>query len=120
MQDEGSKVSPETATERTESREQHNLALLGKGIIVYFNALVKNGNSTTNDELPYADWLHEYERFSLWADNLGLHHWGHSSLDYRLREAEALQYYIQSLLDDLKQELRNGEALKICLASSID
>lgn len=64
--------------------------------------------SNLQDGLPgysLAAWEHEADRFGLWANNLGLYHRGHSSLDYRLREAAALERIIGGLLDDLKTSL---------------
>ena len=46
-------------------------------------------------------WEHESLRFSLWAENLGVHHHGHSSLEYRVREAEPVRRLIASLIQDL-------------------
>ena len=46
-------------------------------------------------------WEHESLRFSLWAENLGVHHYGHSSLEYRVREAEPVRRLIASLIQDL-------------------
>lgn len=63
-----------------------------------------------------AAWRHEADRFGLWANNLGLHHRGHSSLDYRLREAAALQDIIGGLLDDLKTNLEERKSKLIKLS----
>ena len=52
-----------------------------------------------------AAWEHESDRFRLWSDNLGLYHEGHSSLDYRLREAGALLEFVRKLLVDFKKLL---------------
>ena len=52
---------------------------------------------------------HEAERFELWAVNLGLYHYGHSSLDYRLRDVEFLQEVLNSLLGDLQTSLRQSK-----------
>ena len=46
-------------------------------------------------------WEHESIRFALWAENLGVHHHGHSSLEYRVREAEPVRRLIASLIQDL-------------------
>jgi hypothetical protein len=43
----------------------------------------------------------EKERFYLWAVNLGLFDSGHSSLDYRLQDAEDAFQYVAGLLDEL-------------------
>ncbi|CAI7586420.1 unnamed protein product [Penicillium pancosmium] len=41
------------------------------------------------------------QRFELWAKNLGLYHLGHSSLDYRFRDAPSISEYTFGLLRDL-------------------
>lgn len=48
----------------------------------------------------------EYERFDLWAVNLGLYQTGHGSLDYRLRDAEAIWAYAERLLLELHGSLQ--------------
>lgn len=48
----------------------------------------------------------ELQRFELWATNLGLHHNGHSSLDYRLRDSVLVFGYTINLLRDLEQALQ--------------
>jgi hypothetical protein len=52
------------------------------------------------------------DRFDLWAVNLGLHHSGHSSLDYRLRDADLLQQTIRTLLLDLSNSLTQSKKAK--------
>ncbi|QKX57876.1 uncharacterized protein TRUGW13939_04996 [Talaromyces rugulosus] len=42
------------------------------------------------------------QRFELWATSLGLYHLGHSSLDYRFRDAPSLFEYTVGLLRDLE------------------
>jgi hypothetical protein len=42
------------------------------------------------------------QRFELWAKNLGLYHLGHSSLDYRFRDAPSLSEYTMGLLRNLE------------------
>jgi hypothetical protein len=42
------------------------------------------------------------QRFELWAKNLGLYHLGHSSLDYRFRDAPSLFEYTMGLLRNLE------------------
>ncbi|KAL4938398.1 hypothetical protein BDV06DRAFT_231901 [Aspergillus oleicola] len=49
--------------------------------------------------------VHEMERFELWASNLGVLHSGHSSLDYRFRDSPPLFEYAFTLLTDLQNEL---------------
>lgn len=43
------------------------------------------------------------QRFELWAVNLGLSHEGHSSLDYRFRDAPSLFNLAHKLLRDLER-----------------
>lgn len=86
------------------------LAEVGANISRLFDSLehidhkklqVNSGNSTTLE--------HEAERFELWAVNLGLHHFGHSSLDYRLREVDLLQDTFRTLLIDLEKSLMQSK-----------
>ena len=70
--------------------------------------VVENGDNDWS-AFPKAAWRYESQRFTLWADNLGLHHRGHSSLDYRLRESYILQEYVSGLLGDLKSSLDDRE-----------
>ncbi|KAL9615830.1 MAG: hypothetical protein Q9160_009228 [Pyrenula sp. 1 TL-2023] len=53
----------------------------------------------------------EYERFKVWASELGLLIPGHESLDYRVREAENLRSTIETFLNDLGRYLE--EVLEI-------
>ena len=47
----------------------------------------------------------ESERFDLWTNNLGLLQSGHSSLDYRFRDAPLLYNFAQKLLCDVERYL---------------
>src|SRR5271155_2889108 len=80
----------------------HDLSGIGRTIHEKFIALL---NILPKGEKNYQAWEHEYTRFSLWADNLGLHHHGHSSLDYRVRDADTLRRFIKSLLADLLENI---------------
>lgn len=84
--------------------EAKDLASIGKSIVIRLSNPLLNHPGNTSD-LDQAKLQHEYERFSLWTDNLGLHHRGHSSLDYRLRDSDSLRDFIQALLDDLLSAL---------------
>lgn len=90
-------------------QSEHSLALVGKDVKLLFDALEQTYEhlSSTSLDFSAASWQYESQRFSLWADNLGLHHRGHSSLDYRLREASALETFVLSLLNDLKKTLKD-------------
>lgn len=51
-------------------------------------------------------WLErQYERFELWATSLGLRKNGHSSLDYRLRDAEVVRDYLLVTLREVNEYL---------------
>ena len=51
----------------------------------------------------------EFGRLRLWASNIGAHQKGQSSLDFRLRDASNIRDQIRSLLDDLRDILRDAE-----------
>lgn len=51
--------------------------------------------------------ISEEQRFRLWAHSLGLHNQGHSSLDYRVRDAVAVKSRLADILVELKQHLEN-------------
>lgn len=88
-----------------EHKGSQRLSVLGKHIWLMFELLSRSNLQHGLPGYSSAAWEHEADRFSLWASNLGLHHRGHSSLDYRLREAVALERIIGGLLDDLKTSL---------------
>lgn len=51
--------------------------------------------------------ISEEQRFRLWAHSLGLHNQGHSSLDYRVRDAVAVKSRLADILTELKEHLEN-------------
>lgn len=51
--------------------------------------------------------ISEEQRFRLWAHSLGLHNQGHSSLDYRVRDAVAVKSRLADILAQLKEHLEN-------------
>src|ERR1700733_3851418 len=51
----------------------------------------------------------QHERLALWASNLGATHLSHSSLDYRLREADLVRNAIGTFLKDLCESLLECE-----------
>ena len=89
-----------------------DLALLGAEIVKLFHRCIEL-SETWNFVPDYsaAAWRNESQRFDLWADNLGLHHRGHSSLQYRLREAAILESLVKSLLNDLRRSLHDRELI---------
>ena len=46
------------------------------------------------------------ERYFVWAVNLGLFDAGHSSLDYRLQDADAARHFVRTLLSQLHAYLQ--------------
>jgi hypothetical protein len=55
----------------------------------------------------------EYQRFQLWAANLGLRGQGHWSLDYRLRDATFVKDFVIDLLNELKQTITECKSLEM-------
>ena len=71
---------------------------------------VKKGRSSASildDDILRISFDREYERWGLWVENLGLFNLGHSSLDYRLRDADSLSGFVRDLLRDLCKVLDN-------------
>ncbi|OBT95745.1 hypothetical protein VE01_06431 [Pseudogymnoascus verrucosus] len=64
-------------------------------------------------QVPDADIEDEFGRFRLWAANIGALSRGHSSLDYRLRDAPLVLEGALKLLNELQQELH-----QMCLVLS--
>ncbi|KAI1270285.1 hypothetical protein F5Y18DRAFT_9217 [Xylariaceae sp. FL1019] len=50
----------------------------------------------------------EFARFKLWSGNIGAHRKGHSSLDWRLRDASNMKDLVTNLLVDLNQTLHDA------------
>lgn len=93
-----------------DDKNASDLALLGAEIVKLFHRCLELSETWSFDpNYSAAAWRNEYQRFDLWADNLGLHHRGHSSLQYRLREAAILESLVKSLLSDLRRLLHDRE-----------
>lgn len=54
----------------------------------------------------------EFDRFKLWSQNIGAHHTGRRSLDYRLRDTSNLRKQAIDLLEDMAQALEDGKSSK--------
>lgn len=65
-------------------------------------------------------WENESQRFELWATNLGLYHQGHSSLDYRFRDANSVYDFAYKLLLDMENCFATGEIFIVSDASFLD
>ena len=83
-----------------------SLASKGRQLVVTFNVLQVESIKDRLSDVDWENWSYEVERFHVWANSIGLLHQGHSSLDYRLRDAGKLTAYIEKLLVDLEQALR--------------
>ncbi|KAI1347834.1 hypothetical protein F5Y01DRAFT_232983 [Xylaria sp. FL0043] len=53
----------------------------------------------------------EYTRFKVWSGNIGAHHDGMSSLDYRLRDSSHIRDHVVRLLQDLESLLEDVTAI---------
>ena len=83
-----------------------SLASLGSQILAEFDKVLAPNvkNLLTIDEYEIVQY--EGQRFAVWANSLGLHHDGHSSLDYRLKDSDKLCSYVCDLLGDLVNSLK--------------
>lgn len=77
------------------------LATIGRRIHHTFKVL----EDTNMRDHPDMALENESQRFELWAVNLGLYHHGHSSLDYRFRDAPSVFSFAYKLLQDLEKYL---------------
>jgi hypothetical protein len=68
------------------------------------NALATRESNTLDPEALQD----EFGRFRVWSGNLGALQKGHSSLDYRLRDAPLLLNEVSKLLSELKMNLGAG------------
>ena len=84
-----------------DSKTEETLASKGSWISNRFATL--NGDlDARKQESPYKTAIiNQSQRFELWSMNLGLYHGGHSSLDYRFRDAPEVFEYVRDLLGDL-------------------
>ena len=91
--------------ELTDLCKQELLATTGRRIYNKFLNLEER-LETFKTAKPFQEQLtNEFQRFSLWAANLGLYHTGHSSLDYRFRDAPSVADFAKRLLKDLEKNL---------------
>ena len=58
---------------------------------------------------PYDQLTTQAQRYELWAENLGVYHLGHSSLDYRFRDAPSIHRLTYRLLGHLEETLSTGK-----------
>ena len=76
------------------------LAAIGHRIYRSFESLSHEDEDSFSSAL-----VNESQRFGLWAKNIGLYNLGHSSLDYRFRNAPVVYEYTKLLLVDLEKSI---------------
>ena len=81
------------------------LATIGHRIHNSFGSLESDTRSSADDASFFLVLSNESQRFSLWAKNLGLYGLGHSSLDYRFRDAPVVYQYTRHLLGNLEDSV---------------
>ena len=87
--------------------EDQNLAGIGHRVDQAFADLHEFG---IDDPSPYNDAIdNEWQRFRNWATLLGLYHLGHSSLDYRFRDAPLLYEFAWKMLHSLRKYLSQSK-----------
>ncbi|KAL9032379.1 MAG: hypothetical protein Q9180_006534, partial [Flavoplaca navasiana] len=76
-----------------------------------FNTLIREmqvSNKKRHEGLSITDWEDERGRLRMWAANIGAHHTGQSSLDFRLRDSSQIQQQIIRLLENLTCQLEDA------------
>jgi hypothetical protein len=68
---------------------------------------------TSTDGITKANFADGYDRFKVWAGNIGAHRRGQSSLDYRLRDASHIQQKVLSFLSELQSSLAEGKTAQV-------
>lgn len=90
-----------------------SLAKVGLTTVQRFKLLeeVKQLESAGNQpqEWPKNLFLAQFDRFELWAVNLGLFVMGHGSLDYRIRDSENMKESIYMMIESLNRSLDEGK-----------
>ncbi|KAL8876283.1 MAG: hypothetical protein Q9198_005496, partial [Flavoplaca austrocitrina] len=65
-------------------------------------------NIEKHEGLSITDWDDERGRLRMWAANIGAHHTGQSSLDFRLRDSTQIQEQVIRLLENLARQLEDA------------
>lgn len=87
------------------SQKDETLAAIGQRIYGTFRLLGEAARSREDEDSFSSALANQFQRFGLWAKNLGLYDLGHSSLDYRFRDAPTVHKYARKLLDDLEKSI---------------
>lgn len=83
----------------------NTLAVLGRRIHCSLRSLERDLESQEAEDPFTSAIMNESQRFGLWAKNLGLYDLGHSSLDYRFRDAPVVYKHTRHLLVDLEKSI---------------
>ena len=81
------------------------LTAIGHRIHSSFRSLESDIGPSADDASFFPALVNESQRFGLWAKNLGLYGLGHSSLDYRFRDAPVVYQYTRNLLGNLEKSV---------------
>ena len=81
---------------------EETLAAIGHRIHRFLGSLEMDAKFQEDEDSFFSALVNESQRFGLWAKNLGLYDLGHSSLDYRFRDAPLVYQYTRRLLLDLE------------------
>ena len=101
---------------QSNSGSEEALTAIGHRICHSFTSLIINSSALETEYGFHAALVNESQRFGLWAKNIGLYDSGHSSLDYRFRDAPSTFEYARQLLVDLKKSL----SLSTCSSPSFE
>ncbi|KAK5626599.1 hypothetical protein RRF57_002314 [Xylaria bambusicola] len=86
------------------------LDLFRDGLAV-IDTVIGTVNGDTLEEKSLQKIRDEHTRFKIWSGNIGAHHVGMSSLDYRLRDSSHIRGQIIRLLQDLRSLLEDVIAI---------
>ena len=93
-------------------RVEEDLSLLGQNAETEFLISLETLDKSSVEvkaQVEIVDLRSEYQRFLLWATNLGLFQKNHSSLEYRLQDNEVIRSFTRSLLTSLIDALKESQ-----------
>lgn len=108
------KISRSTIAISPEYIAMESLADAGLATMKRFKLLqgVEKSISVDNqsNEWPKNLFLAQFDRFELWAVNLGVFVMGHGSLDYRIRDSESMKEAIFQMMKNLNRSLDESKS----------
>ena len=108
-----------TSSEMNRHSSGHEtLAAIGHRVHDAFAALQQHLKAADNHGISVGELNNESQRFNLWAINMGLYSYSHSSLDYRFRDAPSVYDFTERLLKDLEHCLCISKVLFFIVISS--